>query len=125
MTSRRHFINVFARSAPAAALTVTLGTTSLTSFAQKPPVMLLNVSYDPTRELYVDYNATFSKHWKATTGQDVNFYRPAVSEKPRPSTQNSSPKNLFTINQAFGGRTRADKEHFSYGGSFDQIYVKK
>jgi sulfate/thiosulfate transport system substrate-binding protein len=34
-------------------------------------VTLLNVSYDPTRELYVDYNAAFAKHWKAKTGQDV------------------------------------------------------
>lgn len=35
------------------------------------PVELLNVSYDPTRELYVEYNAAFAKHWKAKTGQDV------------------------------------------------------
>lgn len=32
---------------------------------------LLNVSYDPTRELYKDYNAAFAKHWKAETGEDV------------------------------------------------------
>jgi sulfate/thiosulfate transport system substrate-binding protein len=32
---------------------------------------LLNVSYDPTRELYQDYNAAFVKYWKAKTGQDV------------------------------------------------------
>ena len=36
------------------------------------PVSLLNVSYDPTRELYVEFNAAFAKHWKATAGQDVN-----------------------------------------------------
>jgi sulfate transport system substrate-binding protein len=36
-------------------------------------VTLLNVSYDPTRELYVDYNAAFAKYWKAKTGQDVQF----------------------------------------------------
>jgi sulfate/thiosulfate-binding protein len=34
-------------------------------------VTLLNVSYDPTRELYVDYNAAFARHWKQKTGQDV------------------------------------------------------
>jgi sulfate transport system substrate-binding protein len=34
-------------------------------------VTLLNVSYDPTRELYQDVNAAFSKYWKAKTGQDV------------------------------------------------------
>ena len=32
---------------------------------------LLNVSYDPTRELYEDYNAAFAKHWKTKTGKDV------------------------------------------------------
>jgi len=34
-------------------------------------VRLLNVSYDPTRELYEAVNAAFAKHWKAKTGQDV------------------------------------------------------
>ena len=34
-------------------------------------VTLLNVSYDPTRELYVDYNAAFSKYWEAKTGDKV------------------------------------------------------
>ena len=32
---------------------------------------ILNVSYDPTRELYEDYDAAFAKYWKAKTGQDV------------------------------------------------------
>ena len=34
-------------------------------------VTLLNVSYDPTRELYEQYNAAFAKYWKGKTGQDV------------------------------------------------------
>ncbi len=34
-------------------------------------IKLLNVSYDPTRELYVDYNAAFTKYWKAKSGDDV------------------------------------------------------
>jgi sulfate/thiosulfate-binding protein len=34
---------------------------------------LLNVSYDPTRELYNEYNAAFVKYWKAKTGQDVQI----------------------------------------------------
>jgi sulfate transport system substrate-binding protein len=32
---------------------------------------LLNVSYDPTRELYTEYNAAFAKHWKEKTGKDI------------------------------------------------------
>ncbi len=34
-------------------------------------IELLNVSYDPTRELYSDYNKAFAKYWKAKTGDDV------------------------------------------------------
>jgi sulfate/thiosulfate transport system substrate-binding protein len=34
---------------------------------------LLNVSYDPTRELYQDFNAAFIKHWRAKTGQDITI----------------------------------------------------
>jgi len=44
---------------------------SAVTFAQDAPVTLLNVSYDPTRELYQDYNAAFAKYWKAKTGQTV------------------------------------------------------
>lgn len=35
------------------------------------PVTILNVSYDPTRELYDDYDAAFAKYWKVKTGQTV------------------------------------------------------
>ena len=60
-------MNVSTRLALAVALAGSAGRV----LAQKPPVTLLNVSYDPTRELYVDYNAAFARHWKATAGQDV------------------------------------------------------
>ncbi len=36
-------------------------------------VSLRNVSYDPTRELYVDFNAAFARYWKAQTGQQVRI----------------------------------------------------
>jgi len=35
------------------------------------PAFLLNVSYDPTREFYAEYNAAFAKHWEEKTGQTV------------------------------------------------------
>src|SRR4051812_24375854 len=41
--------------------------------ANAAEVTLLNVSYDPTRELYVEYNAAFAKDWKTKTGQDVKI----------------------------------------------------
>ncbi len=36
-------------------------------------VSMLNVSYDPTRELYQDFNVAFAKMWKAKTGDDVKI----------------------------------------------------
>jgi len=43
----------------------------LSSVALAAPITLLNVSYDPTRELYVDIDAAFTKRYKEKTGQDV------------------------------------------------------
>jgi sulfate transport system substrate-binding protein len=43
----------------------------LTAPAVRADVRILNVSYDPTRELYREYNAAFAKDYKAATGQDV------------------------------------------------------
>jgi sulfate transport system substrate-binding protein len=37
------------------------------------PTALLNVSYDPTRELYDDYNKAFAQYWKQKTGNDVSI----------------------------------------------------
>jgi sulfate/thiosulfate transport system substrate-binding protein len=39
--------------------------------AQAKEIKLLNVSYDPTRELYQEYNTAFAKYWKAKTGDNV------------------------------------------------------
>ncbi len=67
MSLRRDFIKI----PLAAAFGAALQGTALQAFAQQPAVTLLNVSYDPTRELYVDINQAFARHWKARTGQDV------------------------------------------------------
>lgn len=63
--------NITRRSAIAAALG--LGVAGFAGFAAAAEKTLLNVSYDPTRELYVDFNKAFAKHWKETTGEDVNI----------------------------------------------------
>ena len=65
-THRRHFIKFPLALAAASALALSV----VPALAQQQ-VNLLNVSYDPTRELYVDFNAAFAKHWKAKAGQDV------------------------------------------------------
>ncbi len=41
--------------------------------AHAADISLLNVSYDPTRELYADYNKAFAKYWKAKTGDNVTI----------------------------------------------------
>lgn len=43
------------------------------SFNAKADTDILNVSYDPTRELYKDFNAVFANHWKKTTGETLNI----------------------------------------------------
>jgi len=45
---------------------------AVTAAAQAKEIKLLNVSYDPTRELYVDYNAAFAKYWQAKSGDTVS-----------------------------------------------------
>ncbi|MGE8320381.1 MAG: sulfate ABC transporter substrate-binding protein [Comamonas sp.] len=73
MQRRRHFI----KFPIAAGLIASLSALAPVHFAlaqqAQAPVTLLNVSYDPTRELYVQFNQAFAKHWKATTGQDVTI----------------------------------------------------
>ena len=64
MTTQRRF--------GAIALTL-LGGVFATLTAMAQPVSLLNVSYDPTRELYAEYNTAFAKYWKGKTGQDVTI----------------------------------------------------
>ena len=44
---------------------------ALSGGAWAKQITLLNVSYDPTRELYEDYNKAFAKYWKNKTGDDV------------------------------------------------------
>src|ERR1039458_9251790 len=41
--------------------------------ASAKEIKLLNVSYDPTRELYTEYNAAFTKYWKTKSGDDVTI----------------------------------------------------
>ena len=64
MKQLRNFIKLLS----AIALTVLSGMLNAQS-----PQTLLNVSYDPTREFYAEYNAAFMKHWKSQTGQEVNI----------------------------------------------------
>jgi sulfate/thiosulfate transport system substrate-binding protein len=59
------------RSVLAAGLS--LGLAGFAGLASAADITLLNVSYDPTRELYQDFNAAFAKHWKAQAGDTVTI----------------------------------------------------
>ena len=96
------------------------------SILAEPPVAVVdkNVDRKGTRavaQAYLEYLYT-------DEGQNIagkNFYRP-ISEKAQAKYVKQLPKlNLFTIEQAFGGWAKADKDHFADGASFDQIYLKK
>ena len=51
----------------------TTNDTANTAAVTKPAVELLNVSYDPTRELYEQFNKEFAAHWLEETGQEVTI----------------------------------------------------
>ena len=74
MKNRRNFIKIPTVLTLAGSLTLALSAPAVWAQQATPTaqaVTLLNVSYDPTRELYADYNQAFAKHWKAKTGQVV------------------------------------------------------
>jgi sulfate/thiosulfate-binding protein len=62
------FRGIAAATLTTLALGLALGAAPL---AHAETVTLLNVSYDPTRELYLDYNREFAQYWKKKTGNDV------------------------------------------------------
>ena len=66
---RIRYILTSATAAIFAAAVLFVGGTA--SPAQKKPITLLNVSYDPTREFYDDFNAAFAKQWKEKNGEEV------------------------------------------------------
>lgn len=97
------------------------------SILAEPAVAVVdkNVDRKGTRAVAEEY----LKYLYSEEGQDIagrNFYRPAVSEKAKAKYAHQFPKiRLFTVDEAFGGWERADREHFAEGASFDQIYTKR
>ena len=93
------------------------------SILAEPPVTVVDRAADKkgTRAAAEAY----LKYWYTKEGQEIaarNFYRPrdaAVGEKYADSF---AKVELFTIDDVFGGWTKAQKEHFGEGGVFDQIY---
>ncbi|MBN9584726.1 MAG: sulfate ABC transporter substrate-binding protein [Afipia sp.] len=67
----------------------------------------------------------YLKFWYTKQGQEIaarNSYRPRDPEIAKKYEASFAKVNLFTIDDVFGGWTKAQKEHFAEGGIFDQIY---
>ena len=67
----------------------------------------------------------YLKYWYTKEGQEIaarNSYRPRDPEIAKQYENSFAKVELFTIDDVFGGWTKAQKDHFAEGGIFDQIY---
>jgi len=93
------------------------------SILAEPPVTVIDKVADRrgTRKVAEEY----LKYLYTDEGQKIaakHYYRPINKKIP---TKLVTIKKLYTIDQAFGGWQKAQKTHFSDGGTFDQIYAPK
>ena len=75
-----------------------------------------------------DVAEAYIKYLYSKVGQEIaakNFYRPRDKEIAEKYKNQFPELKLVTIDEAFGGWTKAQKEHFADGGTFDQIFEKK
>ena len=93
------------------------------SILAEPPVSVVDKVVDKrgTRKVAQAY----LEYLYSDEGQEIaakNFYRPRNARIAAKYAKNFPKINLFTIDEVFGGWTRAQKTHFADGGAFDQIY---
>jgi sulfate transport system substrate-binding protein len=93
------------------------------SILAEPPIAVVDAVADRkgTRAVAEAY----LKYWYTKEGQEIaarNSYRPRDPEIAKQYESSFAKVDLFTIDEVFGGWTRAQQEHFSEGGVFDQIY---
>lgn len=96
------------------------------SILAEPPVAVVdkNVDKKGTRavaQAYLEYLYT-------PAGQEIaarHFYRPTDAKVAAAYAKQFPKISLFTIDEAFGGWTKAQQTHFNDGGVFDQIYTRK
>jgi sulfate transport system substrate-binding protein len=93
------------------------------SILAEPPVTIVDKVVDkkgtrPAADAYL-------KYWYTKEGQEIaerNFYRPRDPDVAKKYADAFAKVDLFTIDDVFGGWTKAQKDHFGDGGVFDQIY---
>nr|WP_315429820.1 sulfate ABC transporter substrate-binding protein [uncultured Albidiferax sp.] len=96
------------------------------SILAEPPVSVVDKVVDKrgTRKVAEAY----LQYLYSPVGQDLagkNFYRPRDKAAQAKYAKQFGTVNLFTIDELFGGWTKAQKTHFAEGGVFDKIYSKK
>jgi sulfate/thiosulfate transport system substrate-binding protein len=94
-----------------------------TSILAEPPLAVVDSVADKkgTRAVAEAY----LKYWYTREGQEIaarNSYRPRDPEIAKQYENSFAKVELFTIDDVFGGWTKAQKDHFGEGGIFDQIY---
>ena len=93
------------------------------SILAEPPIAVVDTVADKkgTRAAAEAY----LKYWYTKEGQEIaarNFYRPRDADIAKKYETSFAKVDLFTIDDVFGGWTKAQKTHFAEGGVFDQIY---
>jgi len=93
------------------------------SILAEPPVAVVDKVVDKrgTRKLATAY----LEYLYSPEGQEIaaqNYYRPIDKQVAAKYAKQFAPVKLFSIDEVFGGWTRAQKTHFADGGVFDQIY---
>ncbi|CFR22990.1 sulfate ABC transporter substrate-binding protein [Yersinia kristensenii] len=92
----------------------------LASGAMAKDVQLLNVSYDPTREFYQDYNQAFSKYWQEKTGDKVTVRQShGGSGKQATSVINGIEADVVTLALAY------DVDAIAERGRIDKDWIKR
>ena len=96
------------------------------SILAEPPVSVVDCVVDKkgTRKVAEAY----LQYLYSEEGQEIaakNYYRPRNQTIEKKYAAQFPKINLFTIDEVFGGWNKAQQEHFSDGGVFDQIYIKK
>jgi len=93
------------------------------SILAEPPVAVVDAVADKKGSRAVA--EAYLRYWYSRQGQEIaarNGYRPRDPEIAAEHQASFAKVELFTIDDVFGGWARAQKEHFSEGGVFDQIY---
>ncbi|HIF7269585.1 TPA: sulfate ABC transporter substrate-binding protein [Yersinia enterocolitica] len=92
----------------------------LASGAMAKDIQLLNVSYDPTREFYQEYNQAFSKHWQEQTGDKVTVRQSHDgSGKQATSVINGIEADVVTLALAY------DVDAIAERGRIDKDWIKR